>query len=174
MHAVAERWDVPGQKGSCLAVLGLVTGGGVGIEQLSAGAELLKRSPRRFELAKTLVELGAALRRANRRADAREPLRRGMELAYRSGAVPLVERARAELAATGARPRTLVFTGLDALTAQERRAAEMAAVGLSNPQIAQALFVTRRTVETHLRHAFQKLDIRSREELARTFAANQD
>jgi DNA-binding CsgD family transcriptional regulator len=96
-----------------------------------------------------------------------------MELAYRSGAVPLVERARAELAATGARPRTLVFTGLDALTAQERRVAEMAAEGLSNPQIAQALFVTRRTVETHLRHAFQKLDIRSREELAPTFVANQ-
>jgi DNA-binding CsgD family transcriptional regulator len=50
----------------------------------------------------------------------------------------------------------------------------MAAEGLSNPQIAQALFVTRRTVETHLRHAFQKLDVRSREELARTFVANQD
>ena len=174
MHAVAERWDVSGQTGSCLAVLGLVTGGGAGIEHLSAGVELLERSPRRLELAKTLVELGAALRRANRRADARQPLRRGMELAYRSGAVPLVERARAELAATGARPRTLVFTGLDALTAQERRVAEMAAEGLSNPQIAQALFVTRRTVETHLRHAFQKLDIRSREKLARTLVANQD
>jgi DNA-binding CsgD family transcriptional regulator len=174
MLAVAQRWDVPGQTGSCLAVLGLVTGGGAGIEQLSAGVELLERTPRRLELAKTLVELGAALRRANRRADAREPLRRGMELAYRSGAVPLVERARTELAATGARPRTLVFTGLDALTAQERRVADMAAEGLSNPQIAQALFVTRRTVETHLRHAFQKLDVRSREELARTFVANQD
>ncbi|MGH3030344.1 MAG: ATP-binding protein [Gaiellaceae bacterium] len=166
MHAVAKRWDVPGHTGSCLAVLGVVAGGEGGVERLRAAVELLERSPRRLEFAKALVELGAALRRTNRRADAREPLRRGLELAHRSGATPLAEKARTELAATGARPRSLVFTGLDALTAQERRVAELAAEGLSNPQIAQALFVTRRTVETHLRHAFQKLGIRSREELA--------
>jgi DNA-binding CsgD family transcriptional regulator len=148
-----------------MVVLGLVIGGERGIEKLRASVELLEQSPRRLELAHALVELGAALRRANRRADAREPLSRGMELAHRCGAVPLVARARAELQATGARPRRLVLTGVDALTAQEHRVAELAAEGLSNPEIAQALFVTRRTVETHLRHAYQKLGIGTRHEL---------
>jgi DNA-binding CsgD family transcriptional regulator len=169
MLAVAQRWGVPGYAGSCMVAVGLVRGGERGIEYLQGAVELLERSPRRLELALGLVELGAALRRANRRADSREPLRKGMEVAHRCGAVPLAERARAELRATGARPRRLVLTGVDSLTAQERRVAEMAAQRLSNPEIAQALFVTRRTVETHLRHAYQKLGIGSREELTQAF-----
>jgi DNA-binding CsgD family transcriptional regulator len=165
MLAVAERWGVAGHTGSCLLVLGIVTGGERGIGQLRRAVAQLEQSPRRLELAHALVALGAALRRANRRSEAREPLRQGLELAHRAGAMSLAEQARVELRATGARPRKLVFTGADSLTAQERRVAEMAAEGLSNPEIAQALFVTRRTVETHLRHAYQKLDIGAREEL---------
>jgi DNA-binding CsgD family transcriptional regulator len=89
-----------------------------------------------------------------------------MELAHRSGAPPLAERARQELVACGARPRRLMRTGVDSLTASERRVAELAAEGMSNPQIAQALFVSRRTIETHLGHVYGKLDIASREQLA--------
>jgi DNA-binding CsgD family transcriptional regulator len=88
-----------------------------------------------------------------------------MHLADRCGANGLAEHVRAELVATGARPRRVAQTGLDALTATEMRVAELAAAGLSNPQIAQALFVTRNTVETHLRHVYTKLRIKSREEL---------
>ncbi len=166
MLAVAERWAVAGHTGSCLIVLGLVTGGDRGIEHLRAAAGLLDTSPRRLELARAQVELGAALRRANRRTEARPPLLAGMELAHRCGAAPLADRAHRELRATGARPRRLVLSGVDALTAQEQRVAEMAADGLSNPEIAQALFVTRRTIETHLGHVYAKLGIESRHDLA--------
>jgi ATP/maltotriose-dependent transcriptional regulator MalT len=88
-----------------------------------------------------------------------------MELAHACGARALVARAREELLATGARPRRIVRTGADALTASERRVARMAAEGMTNREIAQALFVTMRTVEVHLTHAYQKLGISSREKL---------
>jgi DNA-binding CsgD family transcriptional regulator len=94
-----------------------------------------------------------------------------MELAHVCGALPLVERAREELVAAGARPRRIMRTGVDALTASERRVALMAAAGMTNREIAQALFVTLRTVEVHLTHAYQKLDIASREHLARALQA---
>ena len=73
---------------------------------------------------------------------------------------------RSELYAAGARPRTTALGGVDALTASERRVAAFAAEGQSNRDIAQALFVTQRTVETHLTHAFRKLGIASRSALA--------
>lgn len=168
--AAAERWNVPGQTGSCLLMLGLAVGGQRGIKHLRSAVELLERSPRLLEHAHALVELGAALRRANLRSEARQPLRKGMQLAHRCGAAPLAQRAREELRATGARPRKLVYTGVDSLTAQERRVAELAAEGLSNPEIAQTLFVSRKTVETHLGHVYQKLDISSRRNLAHALA----
>ena len=74
-------------------------------------------------------------------------------------------RALDELAATGARPRRFRLTGLDALTASERRVAEMAARGLGNVEIAQRLFVTRKTVEKHLGSVYSKLSINSRADL---------
>lgn len=163
---VAERWNVSGHTAGCLLALGLAIGGGSGIEHFVRSAALLERSPRRLERAYALIELGAALRRANRRNEARAPLREGMQIAHRCGAVLLAARARQELRATGARPRKLVLTGVDSLTPQEHRVAELAAEGLSNPEIAQALFVTRKTIETHLGHVYQKLDIGSREDLA--------
>ena len=106
-----------------------------------------------------LVDLGAALRRRGRTEAAREPLREALHLADRDGAVRLAERARAELRAAGARPRRAALTGRDALTPAERRVAALAAEGRTNRQIAQELFVTQRTVETHLTHTFAKLDI---------------
>jgi DNA-binding CsgD family transcriptional regulator len=88
-----------------------------------------------------------------------------LEFAARCGAAPLIERARSELAVLGARPRRLMFSGVEGLTASERRVAAMAAEGMSNREIASSLFVTIKTVETHLGRAYRKLDISSRAEL---------
>ena len=143
----------------------MLEGGERGLRDLREAAELAAASGARLEHARGLVELGAALRRANQRTAAREPLRTGLDLAYRCGAARLAQRARAELLAAGARPRRGALTGLEALTVSERRVAELAATGMSNPEIAQALFVTLNTVEGHLRHAYQKLSIGSRGQL---------
>jgi DNA-binding CsgD family transcriptional regulator len=141
---------------------------------LDQAVEILKCSPSRLEQARTLVELGAALRRANRRAEAREHLRSGLDLAQRCGATRLAARAQEELLASGARARRLVQTGAEALTPSEIRVARMAASGKSNPQIGQALFITRNTVETHLRHIYQKLGISTRDELTRALETSPD
>ena len=127
--------------------------------------QVLEPSPARLELARSLVELGAAMRRVNHRRQAREPLAHGMELARRCGAAALVQRAHHELRATGARPRKIVLTGVEFLTASELRVCQLAANGLSNPEIAQQLYLTRKTVETHLGHAYRKLGISSRNRL---------
>ncbi|HKA98782.1 MAG TPA: helix-turn-helix transcriptional regulator [Streptosporangiaceae bacterium] len=86
-------------------------------------------------------------------------------MAGRLGAFGLAQRANQEVAATGARPRKLLQTGLDALTASERRVAQLAADGMGNKEIAQTLFVTIKTVEMHLSHAYRKLEIASRAQL---------
>ncbi|HKE80647.1 MAG TPA: helix-turn-helix transcriptional regulator [Solirubrobacteraceae bacterium] len=86
----------------------------------------------------------------------------------------LAERARSELAATGARPRKPVLTGVDALTPMERQAAGLAAKGMTNPQIAQALFISRKTVEKRLSDAYRKLAIRSRDELGAALAGERE
>ena len=127
---------------------------------------MLERSEGALELARARVDLGRALVRAGRRDAAREHLRAGQELAFRCGATLLVERAHRELLATGARPRRTAAAGRDELTPSERRVTQMAAEGLTNREIAQALFVTEKTVETHLGRAFVKLGVRSRKQLA--------
>jgi ATP/maltotriose-dependent transcriptional regulator MalT len=104
-------------------------------------------------LAGALVDLGAALRRAGRRTDAHAPLRDGLDLAAECGAEPLRQRAADELEILGARPRKVVRRGADALTPSERRVAQMAVSGMQNREIAQALFVTVKTVETQLSSA---------------------
>ncbi len=167
---LARRFGAAGAIGRAQRALGLIVGGDNGLWLLRDSLDSLDGSPWRLEHAHTLIELGAALRRAGRRADAREPLHAGMELAHACGATPLVARAREELVATGARPRRIMRTGVDALTASERRVARMAAEGLTNREIAQALFVTMRTVEIHLTHAYQKLDLSSRDELPAALA----
>lgn len=140
------------------------------IELLTQASDVLARSSWRWEHAEALADLGAALRRANRRTDAREPLRQALELAARIEAVALAERAREELIATGARPRRVIRAGVDSLTASERRVAAMAADGLSIAEMAQSLFVTRKTIETHLYATYRKLDVSSRDALATALA----
>jgi DNA-binding CsgD family transcriptional regulator len=163
--ALARRWGDPPAIGASLRVLGLVEGGTAGIALLREAVEVLSGSEARLEHARALVDLGAALRRANQRAEARERLREGADVAGSVGAFGLARRANEEIAATGARPRKVLQTGLDALTASERRVAQLAADGMSNKEIAQTLFITIKTVEVHLSHAYRKLEISSRAQL---------
>jgi len=123
------------------------------------------------ELARTLVRLGAALRRRGDRSEARSVLEKGLELAHASGAGGIRAAAHDELAASGARPRSDVLTGVGALTASEMRTAKLAAQGLSNKEIAERLFVTVRTVETHLTHSYDKLGIEGRAGLGQALEA---
>ncbi len=81
------------------------------------------------------------------------------------GMEAFAERARNELAATGERVRRRSVETRDDLTAQERQIAQLARDGLSNAEIGARLFISRRTVEWHLRKVFAKLDIKSRREL---------
>ena len=162
----AKTWCTPRAIGMALRAVGLAEGGPKGLELLQDAATVLEGSPARLEHARALVDLGAALRRANRSAQARDPLRRALDVAHACGAGPLAERARQELRAAGGRPRRPRMSGAEALTPSERRIATMAAHGLSNPEIAQALFITKKTVETHLGNAYRKLRIRSRNEIA--------
>jgi DNA-binding CsgD family transcriptional regulator len=127
---------------------------------------LLERSPARLELARSLVQLGSALRRAGQRSESRIPLRAGYDLAQQCGAAALAENARYQLAASGIRVRRERLTGAASLTPTERRIAEFAADGGTNAQIAQALFVTVKTVEMHLTHVYRKLGISGRGEVA--------
>ena len=124
-----------------------------------------------LDLAWARHDLGAALRRARRPTDAREPLREALDAAVRIGATTLSGAAREELLASGARPRREGLTGVGALTPAERRVAELAAKGLSNREIAESLWVTRKTVELHLSKAYGKLGIRSRAQLGERLAA---
>jgi DNA-binding CsgD family transcriptional regulator len=168
--ALARQWGDPIAIGASLRVLGLVGGGTTGIRLLREAVEVLAGSQGRLEHARAVVDLGAALRRANQRTEARRLLREGVDLARRVGAFALAERANEEIAASGARPRKVLQTGLDALTASERRVAQLAADGMSNKEIAQTLFVTTKTVEVHLSHAYRKLEITSRAQLGKALA----
>jgi DNA-binding CsgD family transcriptional regulator len=164
----ARRVGFPRAVGVSLRTLGILEGGRAGSARLREAIGVLEGSPARLELARALVELGAALRRGNQRREARQVLGDGLELARRCGATRLGERARSELQASGARPRRELRTGVDALTPSELRVARMAADGMNNPQIGQALFVSRNTIETHLRHTYEKLGIHSRDDLPAT------
>jgi DNA-binding CsgD family transcriptional regulator len=166
----ARSYEAALPLGRALRAEGLAAGGERGLALLEESVEVLAGSPCRFELDRSHVERGAALRRIGRRRDAIERLRAGLDLATRCGAERLATRAREELGVLGSRPRSSVISGVEALTASERRVVQLAASGLSNPQIAQALFVTRKTVEAHLGRAFPKLGVTSREELAAVLA----
>ena len=169
---LARQWGAPRALGNALVAAGLVSGGDDGLDLLQEANSVLADSPARLVRARAATEYGAALRRANRRADAREPLTLGLEVAERCGATALIERAREELIATGARPRRAARTGVDALTATELRVARMVAEGMTNREVAQTLFVTPKTVEIHLSHTYSKLGLKSRSQLADALQAD--
>jgi DNA-binding CsgD family transcriptional regulator len=140
------------------------------ISLLTESVQALEATSGRLELARSLTELGAALRHGKQAAAARPILRRALDIAARSGAQVVAGRARAELLAAGSRPRRAELSGIGSLTPTERRVAELAADDRTNTQIAHALFVTTKTVEWHLANAFRKLDIARRRDLRAALA----
>ncbi|WP_329359392.1 ATP-binding protein [Streptomyces sp. NBC_01483] len=120
-----------------------------------------------LQMARTHQLYGEWLRRRRRRREAREQLRTAYEMFSSLGTRGFAERARAELEATGehARQRTSDVAA-EALTPQEARIARLAAEGASNPEIAEQLYVSRRTVESHLTKIYAKLGVNSRTQLA--------
>jgi DNA-binding CsgD family transcriptional regulator len=165
------RWcGVPRAISQALSTVAMVGRPEQRITLLVEAVSVLEHSPSQLQRAHALAGLGASLRRAGRRTDAQPPLRQALQLADRMGATHLAQTARQELLATGARPRRAAFTGIDALTPAERRVAQLAARGMTNAQIAQDLFVSPKTVQTHLAHSFRKLDVTSRRQLREAFA----
>jgi DNA-binding CsgD family transcriptional regulator len=143
----------------------LVDRGPARIAGLGRAADTIQAASAQLELARVRYELGAMLRAAGRRRDGQAQLEQAYALANRIGAVRIAERAAEELTAVGVRPRREPARGLAALTPSERRVAELAAVGKTNREIAESLFVTQKTVETHLGHVYDKLGVRSRRKL---------
>jgi DNA-binding NarL/FixJ family response regulator len=134
------------------------------VADLREAVEILRPSQAALVFAESLVELGAAPESGDV-AERRDLLRTGMDAAHRCGSWRLVSRAMSALRATGARPRRPQVTGLQALTPQERRVAQLATTDIGNREIAEQLFLTRRTVELHLTHTYRKLGISGRAEL---------
>jgi DNA-binding CsgD family transcriptional regulator len=166
---ITRAFGAPSSLGRTLRVLGnLEREDGLG--HLREAVDVLDGTTARLEHAKALAALGSALRRARQPTEAREPLRRALELAAACGAEGLVEHARSELHATGARPRREALGGIESLTPSERRIVDLAAGGRRNRDIAQELYVTPKTVEVHLSNAYRKLGISSRRELPQVLA----
>jgi DNA-binding CsgD family transcriptional regulator len=151
--------------GISLRACGLVAGGDPALELLGEAVQTLEHSQSRLELARALSDYGGTLRRAGARVQARTQLERALDLAHRCGARRIATRARAELVAAGAKPRRDAITGRDALTASELRVARLAAEGLANREIAQALFITTKTAKGHLSRVYHKLGITRRGQL---------
>lgn len=143
--------------GQALRAAGQVIGGAEGLAKLGESVRWLADSPSRYEHALSLVEFGAALRRAKHITEARQRLGEGLEAAVRCGAAGLAARARAELLAAGGRPRRPYRTGVEALTAREKQTADLVARGLSNTAVARELAVQLGTVQKHLTSVYAKL-----------------
>jgi len=160
---IARRWGAAPGIGIATRAVALVSEGEDQIDGLREAVAVLAPSGAELEHARALLDYGAALRRANRRSEARPALEEALAIAERVGAAGVAATARVELGAAGGR---VDDPHGSELTVSERRVAVLAAQGRSNPEIAQALFVTRKTVETHLGHVYRKLDISGRGELA--------
>jgi DNA-binding CsgD family transcriptional regulator len=168
---LTRHWGAPGTVGAAVRAMARVSDPGETLPYLEEAAAVLDGGTARLEQAKALTALGRALRAARRPTEAREPLQRAVELAEACGSERVREIARAELAASGARPRRTALSGVASLTPSEERVARLAADGMTNREVAQELFVTPKTVEVHLSNAYRKLEIRSRRQLAGALAA---
>ena len=165
--ALARQLGLARPLGGALRAAGLVAADAeTALASLRASVQVLDSSPARLERARSLVALGAALRRTDDVVAARGTLRDALGLAHELGAIVLEERARAELVAAGSRPRRSASDGVAALTPTERRIARLAADGLTNRQIGEELVVVPKTVQFHLTNVYRKLAISGRDALA--------
>jgi DNA-binding CsgD family transcriptional regulator len=162
---ITRRAGAPRGLGLALRAAATASDGEERLGLLEEAVSVLEASPSRLELAHALGDLGAELSRVGRRREGRDVLRSAIKLADECGALVLAERARTELQAGPGRRARIELTGRSALTAAEWRVCRQAADGRTNREIAQALFVTEKTVERHLSSAYQKLGIRSRFQL---------
>ncbi|MFI6132882.1 AAA family ATPase [Micromonospora sp. NPDC051141] len=162
---LARRWGGAGAVGLALRVLGTVTEGEAGLPALREAVTVLTPAQCRLGLVEARLALGRRLREVGRRAEARGSLREAVTLAVRCGAPALVRSAQTELLAAGGRPRSVPDSHEQLLTPGERRIASMAAAGATNREIAEAHFVTLRTVEIHLTRVYRKLGVTGRSQL---------
>jgi DNA-binding CsgD family transcriptional regulator len=139
-------------------------------EPFARALDLHAHTPDTFELARTRLCYGERLRRAKHRTRAREQLRGAFEAFSDLGAAPWAELARLELQATGETARRRDASALDALTPQELRIAMVLAEGRTTREAAAQLFLSPKTIEYHLRSAYRKLGICSRDKLAKALA----
>ena len=165
--ARARRWGSASGIGIALRTSALVDSSARSVDRLREAADVLEGSPARLEHARALTDLGAALRRANRRARSTARAPATGSISPRTAAPVRSRTERERNCAPPAASRAAPAVGVEQLTASERRVAELAAQGHSNPEIAQALFVTRKTVETHLGRVYRKLGISGRAALGR-------
>jgi DNA-binding CsgD family transcriptional regulator len=161
----ARQWGVPAMVAEALRAAGTARGRADGLAMLRSAVEAAAEGESPQERSRCLTALGGALRRSGARVGAREPLTSALDIAASCGAHALVAEARAELVATGARPRRIRTSGWDALTATERRVARTVMDGATNRAAAQALFVSEKTIESHLANIFRKLGVASRSQL---------
>jgi DNA-binding CsgD family transcriptional regulator len=169
---LARRFGRPRRLGQALRAQGLVSPDRERVELLHESVEVLERSRSPIELARARADYGAALRRQGQRRDAREQLEQALDLAHRCGARGIANQARGELVILGARPRRDAISGRDALTASELRVARLAAEGMTNREVAQALFITSKTASAHLSRVYRKLEITRRDQLSDALGAN--
>jgi DNA-binding CsgD family transcriptional regulator/tetratricopeptide (TPR) repeat protein len=170
-RSVAERSGLQRAEALALRCRGLAEDS---IADLRTAADLQIAAANPYEAARTQLCLGSMLRRRGKRLEARATLTTALEAFEASGAHGWGDRARAELEATGMSVRRRATSTTEGLTPQERNVARLVATGLTNREIAGRLFVTTNTVETHLRHIFQKLDVTSRTQLAVAIAGGVD
>jgi len=168
---LARSFGIPRHIGMALRdAAALAETGAAACQLLYEAVELLQQSSARLEHAATLERLGAALIDEGAGRDGRQAIGRAAELAAECHATAMVERLHALLADDRVPARGPRVTGVSAFTPAERQAAELAATGLTNRQIAVRLFLSEKTVEAHLSRAYRKLGVRSRTQLAVHFA----
>ncbi|MFG2788126.1 ATP-binding protein [Streptomyces sp. NPDC048419] len=155
--ARARLFGTPSAVGQALRTVAEVSSGSARMKYLEEAVSHLERSPAAYELACALVALGTELRRAGRPQDAAEHLYRGLDAAVQCSADGLVETARDELAAAGLRPRRLHSTETDTLTGRERSAANLAARGRTEAEIARELQVDEATAVRLLSAVYRKM-----------------
>lgn len=159
--ALARPWALAAAarcNGLILAARSDVTGA---VESLEEALRHHERLDQPFERARTLLALGGAQRRLKRKRQARAALQEALEIFERLGTPPWADRARMELGRIGGRAPSPAD-----LTPTERQVADLVALGRTNREAAEALFMSVNTVETHLSRIYRKLGVRSRTELA--------
>ncbi|MDG9715505.1 AAA family ATPase [Streptomyces sp. DH24] len=167
-----RRWGTPRARGMLHYARGVLTEGDAAVDELTEAARLLDGSAGRLESTRAEYLLGRRLLDRGDAEGARERLRRSIDLAVLCGSKLLLDQAVPVLAAAGGRLRHSTESPTDALSGSERQVAERAAAGATNREIAEALFLTQRTVEFHLTSAYRKLGIRGRQELADVLAGS--